>query len=360
MTRPLPVTFILEELNFGGTQKQTLELARRLDRARFAPRIWTMWPGEELLAVAQDADIPVTALTPDAHLRPLNAIAALWRQLRRERPPLLHLCTSFPNVWGRLLGKLTGVPAVVASCRGQGNVAGQHERFLWRLAEAHVCNARSIRQELLALGAPEDRVFFVPNGVDTEFFCPAPAPVTAPEIVCVGRLVPEKDHTSLLAALALVRQSLPAVRLHVVGDGPLLAQTQALAHDLGLGEAVVFHGSSARVREHLHQARLVVLASVSEGMPNVLLEGMACALPVVGTRVGGIPDLVEHGRQGLLVPPRAPEALAAALTQVLQEADLAAALGQAGRAMVLEHYSLQSMTRQHESVYASVCRRAGL
>ena len=356
--RPIPLTFVLEELNFGGTQKQTLELARHVDRSLFAPRIWTLWNGKAMLPMAQESDIPVTALLPDARLHPARAAVALWRQLRRERPPLIHLCTAFPNVWGRILGRLAGVPAIVASCRGQGNVKGQHEWALGRLAHVHVCNARSIEKALLERGLRH--VHYIPNGVDTAFFTPAPAFCREPEMLCVGRLVPDKDHKTLLEAFALVRAQLPAARLHLVGDGPLHEELHRHALGLGLGEAVLFHGSRDNVRDYLHKARLMVLASVSEGMPNVLLEGMACGLPVAATRVGGIPDLVEHGVHGLLAPPRDPAALAQCLLPLLTDDALARNMGEAGRALAVQHYSLEALARTHQQIYGLLCRRVGL
>lgn len=373
---PIPITFVLEELHFGGTQRQTLELARRLDRRRFAPRIWTLWQsdGPSLLPQAQAAHVPVTCLTTDNRLRPARAVAALWRALRRERPPLLHLCTSFPNVWGRILGRMAGVPAIVASCRGQGNVAGQHEWALHRLAHAHICNARSIEAALRERGVPAAHLHFIPNGVDTDHFSPepalpgpdAPGPASpgpdalgyAPnglDILCVGRLVPVKDHATLLEALALVRRRLPA-RLHLVGDGPVQESLRQRAEELGLAQSVIFHGADGDVRRHMRAAAVVALASRAEGMPNVLLEAMACGAPVVATRVGGVPDVVEHGRTGLLVAPGQAAELAAALEALLTPGPdgqkAGTAMGQAGREAALRDFSLESMVRRHEAVYA--------
>ncbi len=358
--RPVPLVFVLEEMNFGGTQRQTLELARCLNKELFSPEIWTMRAGDALLHTAQEYGIPVKMLRQDATLRPFLAAYALWKELRKERPLFMHLGTVFPNVWGRLLGTVCKVPIIVGGCKGQGNIRLQHERFLRHLAHAHICDAMSIKLALQDLGVPRPRVHCITNGVNVDFFTPAPQRVLEPEILCVGRMVEEKDHATLLHAFALVMAQMPKARLYLVGEGPLQGELQKLAQSLGVHTNVVFHGSSNVVLEHMHKARTVVLSSISEGTPNVLLEAMACALPVVATAVAGIPDMVQHEVQGLLVPSREPEPLSQALLRVLQEDALAQQWGEAGRAHVCEAYSLENVARKHEEVYRELCRRVGL
>ncbi len=357
---PIPLVFLLEELNFGGTQRQTLELARHLDKTLFRPEIWTVRAGEALLAMAKEAGIPVKILRNDATLRPFLAGFALCKHWRKERPVLIHLGTVFPNVWGRLLGKFFKTPVIIGGCKGQGNIRLQHERFLWSLAHAHICDAYSIKQGLEELGVPAQQVHCIPNGVNVEFFAPPQERVLEPEIVCVGRLVAEKDHATLLRAFAMVVAKVPKACLHIVGDGPLLASLQQLTQTLRIQHAVVFHGASSTVREHMHAARVLVLSSISEGTPNVLLEAMACALPIVATAVAGIPDMIAHEKQGLLVEARNPHMLANALVQVLEDDTLAYKLGKAGREHVCNNYSLDTVARKHEAVYVDLCKRVGL
>ncbi len=357
---PLPLVFLLEELNFGGTQRQTLELARHINRDWFAPEIWTVRAGDALLSMAQEAEIPVKFLRNDATLQPFTAAYALGKQWRKERPSLIHLGTVFPNVWGRLLGKAFKTPVIVGGCKGQGNIRLQHERFLWPLAHAHICDAQSIKQALEALGVPAQQVHCITNGVNVDFFTPSKARVLTPEILCVGRLVAEKDHATLLKAFALVRAQVSQAHLHVVGEGPLLASLLKLSVDLEIQDAVTFHGASNAVSKHMQSARLLVLSSISEGTPNVLLEAMACALPIVATAVAGIPDMIEQEKQGLLVKPSNPQELAHALLRVLQEDALAEKLGEAGRQHVCVNYSLENVARKHEAVYRDLCQKAGL
>lgn len=352
------VVYILEELNFGGTQRQTLELAARLDRTRFRPVIWTLSGGTpDLLTWTRERGITVQALTTHACFRPDAALPALWRKLG-SCPALVHLCTALPNIWGRILGSLRRVPRILASCRSGTAIRNQHERFLWRLAHAHVCNTRPLCDTLIqTIGVPASRVTYIPNGVDTQFFCPAPVPARSPEIVCVGRMVGDKDHATLLEAFARVLLVEPQARLHLVGDGPLADAVRDRADRPDCCGRVLLHPGSTDLRPLLHQARVFALASVSEGLPNVLLEAMSCALPVVATRVGGIPDLVSHEQCGLLVPSRDPAALAAALIRLLGDPGACAGMGAAGRAHVLRHHRYETMVTRHEDVYSNLMER---
>ncbi len=358
--QPLPLVFLLEEINFGGTQKQTLELARHMDRQLFCPEIWTVRGGEQLLSMVEGYDIPVKILRNDVKLRPFLAAYALYKEWRKTRPKLIHLGTVYPNMWGRIFGKIFKTPVIVAGCKGQGNVLKQHERFLWSLAHAHICDAKSIKYALEELGVRAAQVHCIPNGVNVEFFSPPKQRVNDLEILTVGRMVPEKDHATLLKAFALVLQKEPKAKLHLVGDGPLKQATQKLTNELTIQNNVIFHGSSGNVREHMQAARVFVLSSISEGTPNVLLEAMACALPIVATAVAGIPDMVGHKEQGLLIKPSNPQDLAEALLQVLQDDDLAHNMGEAGRRHVCQNYSLAGAARKHEAIYMDLCHKAGL
>ncbi len=358
---PIPLVFILEEINFGGTQKQTIELAQYIDKDIFAPEIWTVRAGEEFLPVLQQARIPVHILRQDSTLRPIPALMALWKKLRNSRPSLIHLCTTFPNIWGRVLGRCTHIPVIVGSCRGTGNIYNQYERFLWPLAHGHVCNATSIQTTLHTLGVPANRLQCIGNGVDTKHFVPAAEGLTTElELVCVGRMVAEKDHQTLLQAFAIVVQTFPQARLHLVGDGPLQENIQNLSKELGLSENILFHGACDNVRDFLQKARILVLSSVAEGMPNVLLEGMACALPIIATKVGGVPDLVQDGRTGLLCAAKDVQCLAKHIQTLLGNFSMAKDLGVTGRERVVQSFSLQSMAKQHEDLYIMLCKQANL
>ena len=355
---PVPVVFLLEELDFGGTQTQTLELAARLDRTRFLPKLVMLCRGRMALwGRARARGLECQALTDDAVFKPWRALPALWTYLSREKPPLLHLATALPNIWGRLMGRCLRLPAIVANCRGDGALVRQHELLLWRLAGAHVCNSIPLRDRLRRrIRVPEERVFYIPNGVDTDFFHPAGPATEEPSLLCIARMAPDKNHPLLLQAFARVLRRMPEAILHLAGEGKEKARIERLAAAPELRGRVRFHPGNADVRPLLHKAQVFVLASDYEGMPNVLLEAMACGLPVAATRAGGVPELVLHERTGLLADCGDSEGLAEAMTRLLSNPGERTAFGRAGRERTLARHSLEAMVEAHENVYEKVLR----
>ncbi len=358
----VPVIFLLEELDFGGTQTQTLELAARLDRTRFSPKLVMLCRGRmDLWDRARARGLECLALTDDAVFKPWRALPALWRYLAAERPRFLHLSTALPNIWGRIMGRCLDLPAIVANCRGDGALVRQHELLIWRLAGAHVCNSLSLRDRLQRrIRVPEERVFYIPNGVDTDFFHPAgeapDGPSGEPSLLCIARMAPDKNHPLLLRAFARVLRQCPDAILHLVGEGREKARVQSLAAAPELRGRVRFHPGNADVRPLLHKAQVFVLASDYEGMPNVLLEAMACGLPVAATRAGGVPELVIHEQTGLLADCGDEAGLAGAMARLLANPDERTAFGRAGRERALARHSLRAMVKAHEDVYEFVLR----
>jgi glycosyltransferase involved in cell wall biosynthesis len=177
----------------------------------------------------------------------------------------------------------------------------------------------------------------------------------------VGRIQDVKDHASLVDAFALLRQRQPEqaarLRLAIVGDGPLLPALRAKVQALGLADVAWLPGARLDVAEILRGFDVFAMSSIAEGTPGSALEAMASGLPVVGTRVGGIPEVVDQGVTGQLVEPRDPAAMAAALATYACDDALAAAHGAAGRARVLAKYSMPAMVAGYKSLYDSLCER---
>lgn len=350
---PARLVFLLEDLHFGGTQRQALELARRLDRHRFQAELWVLRAGDDLAPLAREWDVPVVWLARSRKVG-LQSLCALWRRLRHKPPDLLMLFTVVPNIWGRLWGRLAGVPLIVGNCRGGAAPRRQHERWLWPLAHHLLCNSQAVRDYLIsACRLPAARVTVIPNGVDPDFFRPPPkgASPGPPVLLSVGRLVPDKDHDTLLKAFGLVAARHPQAELWLVGDGPRRPALQKQVLDLALNGRVRFLPGAADARAFYQRAHLLVLSSVTEALPNVVLEAMAVGLPVVATRVGAVPEAVVEGSTGLLVAPRDAVGLAEALHLLLTDPERREIMGRQGRERVLQHYSLATMVKRHEEVW---------
>ena len=350
--RPARLVFLLQDLKFGGTQRQALELARRLDRAWFRPEIWLLAAGRDLAPLAREWGLPLTWLSRQEQVGP-GALLNLWRRLQNHPIDLLMPFTVVPNIWGRILGRLTRVPAIVGNCRGGGAPQRQRERWLWPLAQHIICNSSTLKVVLTrSCRVPETRLSVSLNGVDTDYFQPAPDEVRPYPAVAlaVARMVPDKDHETLLRAFALVAPDFPQAQLWLVGEGPLLEHVRKLAGELLPAGACRFIPPQADLRPLFRQSGLLALSSRTEALPNVVLEAMAAGLPVAATAVGGVPELVTPGQTGWLAPPEDAPALAVALGRLLGDPEHCRALGRAGRRRVVRDFSLSGMVSRYEEV----------
>lgn len=237
------------------------------------------------------------------------------------------------------------------------DVGPRQRAALWtmmRCADRVLCNGHAVKDRVIGnrrLGAP---VSVIPNGVDCEYFRPAPqARVTTRArlgfrdehvvIGAVGNIRPVKNVPFLLQAMKGMAASSPHARLLCVGGGPQLDETRALAQSLGISDRVVFTGLARDVRPFMAAMDAVALCSLQEGNPNVVLQAMAMALPVVSVRVGEVPAVVEHGTTGLLVDAGDADAFLSSMSRLAADAALRCALGRAGRERVTRLYSAQQM-----------------
>ncbi|MDD2966951.1 MAG: glycosyltransferase [Desulfovibrionaceae bacterium] len=359
MAQPLQVAFVSQDLCFGGTQRQLVELASRLDRTRFAPSFWTLTGKTDLEPFAAEKNVPVVHLGTGREPH-LSFLYTLLRELHRRKPDILVPGTAIPNIWCRLYGKLLGFycgyPAVLGTVRGEDGPRVQHERYLWRLADHIMCNSTPLYALLQnKTGIPPEHLTFIGNGVDAQRFCPAPTPLAErqPLIINVGRLVPNKNQQCLIKAFALVVQQVPEARLRIVGEGALEAELRAQVQALpALHGKVEFAGGILDVRPHYAEARIFCLSSVKEGQPNVLLEAMCSGLPVVTTNAGGAcTDIVTDGVTGLVAQQQDYAALARHLITLLQKPDLCSSMGAAGREHMLRHFDFTAMVNTHEAIF---------
>lgn len=278
------------------------------------------------------------------------------------RPDVLMALTVVPNIWGRVFGRLRRVPAVIANCRGGDDLWRQHEAVLKPLAHHHICNAHALKQALtVRYGLNPGRVDVIPTGVDTLHFTPRPGEREPdPVILCLARLAPVKGHETLIRAFEAVLPRHPRARLRLVGDGEL---RETLARRIGASparESVELLPGTADPAGHFARASLAALSSVNEGMPNVLLEAMAMGLPCVGTGVGGVAEVIRHGRTGLVVPEGDSDAFAAAMDRLLASEEERLRMGEEGRRVAVAEHSLDAVAARHAGVMEEVlARRAG-
>jgi glycosyltransferase involved in cell wall biosynthesis len=235
-------------------------------------------------------------------------------------------------------------------------------RYLLQRAGADmVVLSAQMKTDLAAYGFPTAGVWVIPNGIDADQFHPlareTPPIQQARVVLYAGRLVYQKGVDVLLRAWSQVVKELPAdaqTRLVIAGEGPRQAQLRQLAQTLGIAEGVEFVGLQRDIVAWLDQSDLVVLPSRWEGMPNAVLEAMACGLPCVATRVSGSEDVIQNGVNGLLVEPEDHQALAGAILSLLRDPALGRRYGRAARATIEEHYSIDRITEIYLELYQKV------
>lgn len=352
----------------GGTERQLVALAKGLDRSRFDLRVACFKRSGAFLPELEALGIPVVSY-PIRSLhawRTLKELLRFVRDLRRERTQILHTFNLYPNVFAIPAARLAGVPVIIATLRDMGDLwtpmQRRAQRWVCRAAHRVVANADAVREQALKDGYQPEKLCVIRNGLDLATFSSAHdhvlqrealgLPPHVPVVAVFSRLNHEvKGVHCFLEAAACVAPLHPDVRFLVVGDGPLRPGLEAMAERLGLGERVRFAGFRSNVGEAMTTVSISVIPSRSEGLSNVLLESMAASLPVIATRVGGTPEVVEDQLSGLLVPPRDPAALARSIGTLLSDPALASSLGRAARRRVERLFQLRRMVAETESLY---------
>ncbi|MFI7443327.1 glycosyltransferase [Nonomuraea indica] len=363
------VVLLIGHLGTGGTQKQVALLAQELRHAGTDVHVMVLSRGGPYEEVLHDAGIEVHRLGfgRGSRLGNARACARLGGLVRRLAPEVLHAFLHEATLLGVPAARLAGVPVVVAGRRNETRLSATRpwslalDRMAARMADHVVVNAAALAVDAHAmLRLPRQKLTVIYNGLLPAAFDPAP-PVEVrtalPVVACVARLSAEKGHRHLLDAMAVLAHRGRPCTLVLAGDGPERASLEKQAAAAGVD--VRFLGATTGGAGLLARADVVVLASLTEGLSNAVMEAMAAGRPVVATSVGGNPELLD-GR-GLLVPPADPAALAEGVTRLLDDRDLAAGLASAARAWAGKNLDPHAMADEHLRLYERLLRvrRAG-
>lgn len=356
----------------GGTERQVLNLVKHLDYSKFDLQFGCFRRHGQFLSEVEKLGIPISEY--DVHS--LYNHRSVWHRLRlakllrRTRADIVHSYGFYSSVFAVPAARLAGVPLIVCSVRDTGELLTPLQKrvqtAVCHMADSVLVNADAVRRWLITQGIKDDKIEVIHNGIDLSRFehisggaavrQELSIPQHAPIVAMFSRLNRMKGVEYFMQAAAAVSTALPEARFLVVGDTmradrAYAAELQARAVELGLRDKLIFTGFRLDVPCLLSQVSISVLPSLSEGLSNSLLEAMTAGVPVIATRVGGNPEIVNDGVTGMLVPPQDPAALASAMRTLLENDELARRFGEVGRRRVLDHFCVDRMVRKTEQHY---------
>jgi glycosyltransferase involved in cell wall biosynthesis len=379
----LRVVVLVDQLGLtGGGERVARTLTLHLDRERFdrvlcVSRWFDEAAAEPAARQALDeldaAGVEVLTLPRRSRLG-LRAWRPLLERLRSGRVDILHSHKIGSNVWGAALSTISRPPVFVAhehtwSYEGNPTRRLLDRELIARRADAFVCVSNEDRRRMIEIERIDPaKIVYLPNGIPPLSIPDRPSireelsiADDAPVIGAVAILRPQKAVDVLVRASATVRERFPDVQVLVAGHGDQRQELERLRAELGLEGTVHFLGPRSDVPALLATFDVAALSSDYEGAPLVVMEYMAAGLPIVATRVGGVPDLIEDGRSGLLVDRRSPEQLAAALIRLLDDPEAARRLGAAARRRQQAEFSIEVAASRlgalYERLYAASADR---
>jgi glycosyltransferase involved in cell wall biosynthesis len=377
------VAYIFTPISFGGAERVNLTFLKNVDRERFSVQPLVLirpWERENQVINALQKEkydvsrVPVAkrhrSEGPD-RLRLLRCFRMIHAFLKKGPFDIVHTHGYFADIMAAPASKMLGIPHI-ATCHGfistdfNLSIYNRLDRAALRMAKRIIAVSDGIRRDLIRSGIPESRVVTIKNAVNglsdaasrtaARHEKRALIKAAGQELIIgyAGRLSEEKNVSCLIKACSFLRENSLPVRALILGDGPQRRELEDLVREKKLGRKVFFAGFQEEVERWLPALDVFVLPSLAEGTPMALLEAMACGIPAVATAVGGVPDVIDPGRTGLLVPPDSPEAVAEAVSRLYFDRSFRDSMAQAARNDVLANYGVQDWTRKIESEYVCV------
>jgi len=371
-------------LNVGGPAIHVINLAAGLDPHRYQSLLVA---GSENEAEGSMLDfalshgvrptvIPEIVTAFSLAPRDARALVKLYTLIRREKPHIVHTHTAKAGFLGRLAARLAGVPLVVHTFHGhvlhgyygavKNELLRRVEQSLAWVTDRLVTVSEQVKSDLIGFGiAKADKISVIPLGFDLNPFLNSHSQKGEFReemglsnehklIGIVGRLFPIKNHAIFLDGAARIAAREPAARFVIVGDGVLRPTLENRMRDLGIADRVLFTGWRRDLPRICADLNVLVVSSDNEGTPVSAIEAMASGCPVVATRVGGLPDLIEDQKTGRLVPPRDVDALASAIIELLYNPETVQQLSQNAKDAVRERFTVQRLVDDMDHLYSEL------
>ncbi len=354
----LDVCFVAGTLGLGGAERQLFYMIKVLHNAGTRVRVLSLTQGEYWEDRVRELGVPVSWVgeNPSRAMRLLR----ITRSLRKAPPDLLQSQHFYTNLYAAAAARVLGAREVgalrsdaLSEVRLTGGVLGP---LSIRVPRVIAANSKLGLQNALVLGASAKRLQMLPNVVDTRYFEPGPRQKRTPVRLIAAGMRSEKRIDRFLSVVDQLHRELGPSRIGamIIGDGADRVRLQQRAVALGLSDVVQFRGAMAISPDVYREADILVLTSEYEGTPNVVLEAMACGLPVVAFRVGGVPDLVTDGETGFLLDPGDESGMAQALRTLVDQPDLRTFMGDRAREYVERQHSLEQLPHFLRALYQAV------
>jgi glycosyltransferase involved in cell wall biosynthesis len=363
--KPWPVLLMTRSLGHGGTERQVAELAKSLDRDRFAPHVACFDPGGFREEELRRRGVPILQMDMHSFLsrESIRALSRLRSYVQAHGILLAHTFDHPMNVFGVPAARLLRVPVVLSSQRSHRSLIPSKYlpavRFSDRLTNGIVVNCNFVRAHLMNdYGVPDRKIHVCYNALDTTQFQPGPR-VRPPElegarlvigVICVLRAI--KGLSTLVEAFAQLYRDDAGLKLLIIGSGPERDRLESQARELGVAPGCLFRESTSDVATWLRAIDVFVLPSLSEALSNSLMEAMAAGCCAIASRVGGNPELVRDGETGLLFEPGDAASLAERLRAVIHSDDLRLTLADSGARFVAANFRTARSVVRMQEIYA--------
>jgi len=366
-TRGINIVYLIGQLGVGGAEQQFYYLLSKLDRSRFSPEVINLAPDQSQAWAGPIValDIPIHSVPRSANR--INRVIKIHSILRRYSTQVIHSWVFHTNIYAAISGLIQQVPVRIGSMRSSPERLEKQRLLRWvgqQGLDMVVTNSTAAAYSLKNGRKPTVR--YIPNGVSI------PTPVRMEQIVelkarlgfkstdrligCIGRLDQNKNQAMLIRSFAALKTRRPNAFLVFIGNGESRSELEQLADAKELTDRVRFLGELPQAFQYLPALELICLTSYYEGMPNAIMEASAAGLPVIATRVGGAPEVVEHGKTGFLVQPDDDVLLTAYLEQLLSNPIQSTTFGIAGAEKMLREFSVNAMGEKMMEMYEELLR----
>jgi glycosyltransferase involved in cell wall biosynthesis len=363
------ILFVIDGFEFGGGERVFLQLALRL-KERHHVFVATHASGNFAHKLKMLGIEPFSVnMNRTLAFKPIRQIKDIISQYEID---LVHSQGARADFFARAAGGITKAPHVLCTVAMpvEGFDVGSLKKGIYRFmdhllghfVERFIVVSDSLKSTLVeGRGISDQRVVRIYNGIELDKYNPDmkknslrdqwDIPLAVPLVGAIGRMVWQKGFKYLIEAVPEILQSIPEARFLLVGEGPLRPNLENVARKLNVHERVIFTGFRSDIRELLCTIDILAVPSLLEGFPMITLEAMAMAKPIVATQIEGISEQILDGEEGILVPPRNPNAMAAAVLRLVQDKEFSSRLGAAARRKVESCFSVEKMVTETEKVY---------